>query len=73
MKLELIPPSVWVGCNNILSSMTGKDTVKVIAACNPWDVSSLVGLNSEPQKGWLKVDENSDYDWISKRGFRTLG
>lgn len=71
-ECELIAHPVWKGVGNITSNIDGKDTVKIIAACNPWDINSVVASNAEPSKGWNKVDADQDFQWKSKMGYNVI-
>lgn len=69
---ELIAHPVWKGVGNITSNIEGKDTVKIIAACNPWDINSVTASNAEPACGWNKVDPDKQFRWKSKMGYEVI-
>ena len=71
-EVELIPNAVFRGVGNISSNIQGKETVKIIAACNPWDVTSVAAANAEPVNGWNKCDPDKDFEWQSQSGYKVV-
>lgn len=68
-ECEMIPATVWKGIGNITSNVHGIETVKIIAACNPWNVTSVTAGLAESAKGWNKTDPDKDFEWMSKMGY----
>jgi hypothetical protein len=71
-EAEMIPPGVWRGVGNLLSNLHGDDTVKVIAAANPWDVTSILAATAEPKQGYGKVDPDVDKEWTSRTNWKVV-
>lgn len=71
-EAEMIPPGVWRGVGNLLSNLHGHDTVKVIAAANPWDVTSILASTAEPVKGHGRVDPDNDKEWTSRTNWNVI-
>lgn len=75
-ECEEIPLGVWEGVDNMLVSMEGNDTIKVIGAFNPKDQTSKTAQNAEPPDGWETFDVESGVagknQWMSKNGWFVL-
>lgn len=63
---EMVGVGVWRGAYNLLAPAEGNDTVKVIFACNPVDITSALAANAEPVRGWSSLDIDTDFSWESK-------
>jgi hypothetical protein len=68
-ECEMVSPSTFDGINNLLSGMSGVDTVKVILACNPKDPTSLTSNIAMPPKGWTSIDPDRTTHFKSARGW----
>lgn len=73
-EAEEIPPGVWQGVNNILSSSSEEDKgrIKVVSASNPKDRSSHFASICEPEDGWGSVDIDTSFEWKSKLSWDVL-
>ena len=72
-EAEEIPPGVWVGADNILSTKDeGVEHVKILAATNPSDKNSQLGLRTMPVGGWEVLDIEEDYAWKSAMGWDVI-
>lgn len=75
-ECEEIPLGLWEGIDNILLSMHGNDTIKVIGAYNPKDQTTKTAQNAEPEGGWENFDietgVNGSNTWKSKNGWTVL-
>ena len=71
-EAENIHVGVWEDMINLSANAANKEQFKVIAAYNPKDRSSQVGVRAEPLDGWGSVDIETSYQWYSKRGWRVL-
>lgn len=76
-ECEEIPLGVWEGIANMLVSMEGADTIKVIGAYNPKDQTSMTAKNAEPKDGgWEAFDIETGVrgkdEWESKNTWHVL-
>ena len=72
-EAENIHIGVWEDMINLSSNAaTNKEQFKVIAAYNPKDRSSQVGIRAEPLDGWGSVDIDSSFSWYTKRGWKLV-
>jgi hypothetical protein len=71
-EAEEVPEGVWVGIGNLLGSAHGIETIKVMCATNPRDVSSQLAMNAEPVGGWETIDLDRDERWNSKEKWDVL-
>jgi hypothetical protein len=71
-EAEKVPVGVWVGEDNMQTSMTAEGHVKVFAVTNPDDISSIFALKAEPEEGWQDFDPDKDFDWRSAKDYRVL-
>ena len=71
-EAEDIPSGVWSSVKNLLSSMRGTESIKIIAAANPKDITTIFASLAEPSKGWAKVDLDHDFYWKSKEAWDVL-
>jgi hypothetical protein len=71
-EAEEIPVGVWDGVSNLLGSMQGTETIKVVCATNPRDVTSSLARLAEPKGGWGRVDPDSDHEWTSKEDWKVI-
>jgi hypothetical protein len=69
---EKIPIGIWKDIDNIFSNATGLETFKIGLAFNPENQAGESALRSEPRDGWRGFDIDSDYKWVSKRGWYTV-
>lgn len=67
-----VPIGLWTGIDNLLVSQHGIDSVKAIAACNPTKVESTLGGKAEPVTGWGKLQLDTDKEWTSRDGWKTV-
>lgn len=69
-ETEKIPTGVWKDVDNLLSQLgDGKESFKIIGACNPENPNGPTGQRSEPVGGWEKFNIETDEVWRSKRGW----
>lgn len=54
------------------ASMSGTERVKLIMAFNPEDVSHWTGQECEPVEGWERIDPDTTFEWVSKKGWTVL-
>lgn len=66
---EGVPSGVWIGVYNMLGSMSGVDTVKVITAFNPKDSASKQAQLAMPVGGWERLNPDTDFEWKSAEGW----
>jgi hypothetical protein len=73
-EIENVTDGIWLDIDNVLSEIEEKGTAgfKLFGAYNPTDAGSHVAERAEPEKGWLSVDEDTDFRWTSKRGWEVL-
>ena len=74
-EAEEIPPGVWEGLQNILSAADtegSKGRIKIFGASNPKDRNSEFGKRCEPVGGWLQVDCEEDFEWVSREAWHIL-
>jgi hypothetical protein len=72
-EAEKIPVGIWRDLDNVFSNLSAdKDGFKLILSFNPEDVAGQVAIRCEPANGWLSVDPDKDYSWMSKRGWRVV-
>jgi len=73
-EAEEIPPGVWEGVDNLLSTINKETSghIKVYADTNPKDRTSAFGKRCEPKRGWGSVDPDIDHDWISRDGYHVV-
>jgi hypothetical protein len=69
---EGIPHGVWSGVSNLLASAWGTESVKVMCASNPQDVTSKLAQLAEPPNGWTTIDLDKDKEWISTERWHVL-
>lgn len=70
-EIANIPKGIWRDVDNVITNASG-DGLKIIGAFNPTDQQDEVGLRTEPPKGWQMFDADSDFDWVSTRGWRVI-
>jgi len=68
-EAEEIPNGVWEGIDNMLANEDAQGSVKVSAATNPKNISSMLAQKAEPYEGWSSVDWDSIEEWDSKEGW----
>jgi len=66
---EKIPNGVWEGVDNLESAMTPDGAVKVTAAANPADVTSILAQRAEFPLGWQDFDPDKHFEWDSPMGY----
>ncbi len=75
-ECEEAPVGLWEGVDNMLVSMEGVDTIKIIGAYNPKDPTSRTAKNAEPPEGWDSFDVEKGVhgknEWMSKNGWFVL-
>jgi hypothetical protein len=74
-EAEEVPAGVWEGLQNILSAADtegSKGRIKIFGASNPKDRTSEFGKRCEPDRGWLSVDCEDDFEWVSRDGWHVL-
>jgi hypothetical protein len=74
-EAEEVPAGVWEGLQNILSAADtegAKGRIKIFGASNPKDRMSEFGKRCEPDRGWLAVDCEEDFEWKSRDGWHVL-
>lgn len=71
-EAENIHVGVWEDLINLSANAANKQQFKVIAAYNPKDRSSPVGIRAEPIDGWGSVDIDSNHQWYTKRGWKLV-
>jgi hypothetical protein len=71
-EAEEIPGGVWEGAANLLASAWGSETVKIMCATNPRDVTSKLAQLAEPINGWTQVNLDTDKQWISGERWSVL-
>lgn len=69
-ELENVPEGIYPDLANLASALmdANDDGVRVIASYNPKDVTLTPYQLTDPPQGWGKIDPDSDYEWVSKRG-----
>ena len=65
------PPPVWGGVQNLLASAHGR-AVRVVAATNPDDVTSVLAQLATPPQGWAGLDWDEDTEWTSTEGWKVV-
>lgn len=74
-EAEEVPAGVWEGLQNILSAADtegAKGRIKIFGASNPKDRTSEFGKRCEPERGWMSVDCEEDFEWDSREGWHVL-
>jgi hypothetical protein len=71
-EAEEIPSGCWEGVANLLASAWGPETVKVMCATNPRDVTSKLAQLAEPVTGWTTLDMDRDNEWVSAERWQVL-
>jgi hypothetical protein len=74
-EAEEVPAGVWEGLQNILSAADtdgAKGRIKIFGASNPKDRTSEFGKRCEPERGWMSVDCEEDFEWKSRDGWHVL-
>lgn len=69
---EKVPIGVWEGVDNLESAMTPDGNVRVEAATNPSDITSILAQRAEPEFGWQDFDPDKHFEWISKMGYHVV-
>jgi hypothetical protein len=71
-EAENIHVGVWEDLINLSANAANATQFKVVAAYNPKDRSSQVGIRAEPEAGWGSVDIENSFDWRTKRGWKLI-
>ena len=71
-EAENIHVGIWDDLINLSANAANKQQFKVIAAYNPKDRSSPVGMRAEPLDGWGSVDIDTSHQWFTKRGWKLV-
>lgn len=71
-EAENIHIGIWDDLINLSANAANKQQFKVIAAYNPKDRSSQVGIRAEPLDGWGSVDIETSSQWYTKRGWKLI-
>ena len=71
-EAEEIGEGVWEDVDNILSTISDTEHVRIVAATNPKDRNSKFGIRCEPIGGWSKFDVESSEYWRSNLGWNVL-
>lgn len=71
-EAENIHVGVWEDLINLSANAANATQFKVVAAYNPKDRTSQVGIRAEPESGWGSVDIESSFSWRTKRGWRLI-
>ena len=71
-EAENIHVGVWEDLVNVTANAANNQQFKVVAAYNPKDRASPVGVRAEPLNGWGSVDVETNDSWYTKRGWRLL-
>lgn len=71
-EAENIHVGVWEDLINLSANAANVVQFKVVAAYNPKDRSSPVGVRAEPENGWGSVDIESSFEWRTKRGWKLV-
>lgn len=68
-EAEGVPWGIWEGVDNILSSRTDQESIKVVAATNPKNKNCPFGQRAEPEGGWDQVSVEVSERWESRMGW----
>lgn len=71
-EAENIHIGVWEDLVNLSANAANATQFKVVAAYNPKDRSSPVGIRAEPEGGWGSVDVETSFSWYTKRGWKLI-
>lgn len=71
-EAENIHVGVWEDLINLSANAANATQFKVVAAYNPKDRSSPVGVRAEPENGWGSVDIEGSFEWRTKRGWKLV-
>lgn len=71
-EAENIHVGVWEDLVNVTANAANNQQFKVVAAYNPKDRSSPVGVRAEPLHGWGSVDIETSEQWHTKRGWKLI-
>lgn len=68
-EIANIPKGIWRDIDNLLTGMGKDGGQKIIGAFNPTEQQDEVGVRCEPKQGWQMFDPETDYEWVSSRGW----
>ncbi len=68
-EAEEVPIGLWDGIDNMLANEDEQGSVKVSAATNPKDISSVLAKKAEPLGGYSSIDWDFVDEWISAEGW----
>ena len=71
-EAENIHVGVWEDLINLSANAANATQFKVVAAYNPKDRTSPVGVRAEPEGGWGSVDIEHSFEWRTKRGWKLV-
>lgn len=71
-EAEEVPIGAWAGVDNLCSNLDGTETIKVLCATNPRDVTSILAQKAEPEAGWSRVVPDRDFEWDSRERWHVL-
>jgi hypothetical protein len=71
-EAENIHVGVWEDMVNVTANAANNLQFKVVAAYNPKDRSSPVGVRAEPEEGWGSIDIDTSESWYTKRGWKLI-
>lgn len=74
-EFENVPIGIWHDIDNVISQSGSPPEMmdfRLWGAYNPSDISHEVAKRAEPEVGWKDFNVESDYEWVSKRGWKCL-
>jgi hypothetical protein len=70
-EIANIPQGIWRDIDNLMTGASG-DSLKIIGAFNPTDQQDEVGKRTEPPVGWQMFDPDTEFEWVSTRGWKVV-
>lgn len=71
-EAEEVPIGIWEGVYNMITTIDGTETIKVVAAYNPKDIAKKVAQIAAPAKGHEWVADTDAEEWLSKEKWSVL-
>ncbi len=73
-EIANIPQGIWRDIDNLITGAgaAGDNTLKIMGAFNPTDQQDEVGKRCEPPDGWQMFDADTDFEWVSSRGWNVV-
>lgn len=69
-EIANIPKGIWRDIDNLMTGMgSTKGLQKIMGAFNPTEQQDEVGVRCEPVDGWQMFDADTDFEWVSARGW----